>query len=84
MKDYDAISETVFHYFEGYKTKDRERLERAFVVDIANMMGYWKNDEGEQEQLIKAETNWVFVNRETGRPVRVHPDFVNSTEVVED
>jgi hypothetical protein len=40
MKDYDAISETVFHYFEGYQTKDRERLEKAFVVNIANLMGY--------------------------------------------
>jgi hypothetical protein len=34
MKDYDAISETVFHYFEDYQTKDLERLERAFVVGI--------------------------------------------------
>ena len=49
MNDYDAIQETVFHYFEGYRTKNRERLERAFVVDIANIMGYWKNKEGELE-----------------------------------
>jgi hypothetical protein len=49
MKDYDAIEETVFHYFEGYKTKNRELLERAFVVEIANMMGYWRNSEGELE-----------------------------------
>ena len=46
MKDDDAIQETVFHYFEGYRTKNRERLERAFVVEIANIMGYWKNDKG--------------------------------------
>jgi hypothetical protein len=49
MSDYDEIKETVFHYFEGYKTKDRERLERAFAVDVANMMGYWKNQDGELE-----------------------------------
>ena len=49
MKDYDAISETVFHYFEGYQVKDRQRLERAFAVDVAHMIGYWKNDKGEFE-----------------------------------
>lgn len=30
MSDYEAISETVFHYCEGYRNKDRERLEKAF------------------------------------------------------
>ena len=49
MNDEQAITETVFNYFEGYKTKDRERLEKAFVVNIANMMGYWRNDDGEME-----------------------------------
>ena len=47
MSDYDAIKETVFHYFEGYRDKDRERLEKAFSLEIANMMGYIKNKEGE-------------------------------------
>jgi hypothetical protein len=46
MSDYDAIKETVFHYFEGYRDKDRERLEKAFSLEIANMMGYIKNEEG--------------------------------------
>jgi hypothetical protein len=71
MKDYDAISETVFHYFEGYQTKDRERLEKAFVVNIANMMGYWKNDEGELElftipykELIEQWVDSEFTPRE--------------------
>ena len=45
MRNYDAISETVFDYFEGYKTKGRRRLESAFVVDVVNMMGYRINDE---------------------------------------
>ena len=49
MNDRDEITETVFHYFEGYKTKDRARLERAFAVDVANLMGYWKNQDGELE-----------------------------------
>lgn len=53
MSDYDAIKETLFNYFNGYKTKDRALLEKAFVVDIANMMGYMKNDRGELELL-----NW--------------------------
>ena len=51
MNDYDAIQETVLHYFEGYRTKNRERLERAFVVEIANIMGYRKNDKGELELI---------------------------------
>ncbi len=46
MSDYDAIKETVFHYFEGYRDKDRERLEKAFSLEIASMMGYIKNEEG--------------------------------------
>ena len=49
MNDRDEITETVLHYFEGYKTKDRARLERAFAVDVANLMGYWKNQDGELE-----------------------------------
>ncbi len=49
MKDYDAIEETVFHSFEGYQDKGRVRWEGAFVVEIANMMGYRKNDKGEME-----------------------------------
>ena len=40
MNDYDAIKETIFHYFEGVKTKDRARLERAFALDVANIIGY--------------------------------------------
>jgi hypothetical protein len=51
MNDYELINETVFNYFEGYMTKDRERLEKAFSVDTANMVGYWKNPEGEQELI---------------------------------
>ena len=43
MNDYDLIKETIFDYFEGYMTKDRGRLEKAFNVDVANMVGYWKN-----------------------------------------
>lgn len=45
---------------------------------------YRINDDGEQEKLIQAETNWAFVDRQTGKPTRVHPDFVNSFEVVEE
>ena len=73
MKDYDAISETIFHYFEGYRTKDRERLERAFAVDVANMIGYWKNEKAELElftipykELIERWTNPAFVPQEFG------------------
>jgi len=46
MNDYDAISETVFHYCEGYRNKDRERLEKAFALEVAHMIGYIKDEEG--------------------------------------
>ena len=49
MSDYDEIKETIFHYFEGYKTKDRARLERAFALDVAHIMGYAKNEDGRLE-----------------------------------
>ena len=73
MNDYSAIEETVFHYFEGYKSKDRARLEKAFAIDIANMMGYWKNDQGDMElftipykELIEKWVHPDFVPREFG------------------
>ena len=47
MDDYDAIKETISHYHEGYRNKDRARLERAFALDVAHIMGYAKNEEGE-------------------------------------
>lgn len=46
MSDYDEIKEVIFHYFEGYQTKDRARLERAFALDVAHIIGYEKNAEG--------------------------------------
>ena len=49
MSDYDEIKETILHYFEGYQTKDRARLERAFALDVAHIMGYAKNQDGEVE-----------------------------------
>lgn len=53
MSDYESIKDAVFDYFEGYKARDRGRLERAFALDIANMMGYWKNAQGELELFSK-------------------------------
>lgn len=53
MGDHEGIREAVFDYFEGYKSKDRARLERAFAVDVANMIGYWKNQDGELELFSK-------------------------------
>ena len=47
MDDYEAIKETILHYFEGYQTKDRAHLERAFALDVAHIMGYAKNAAGE-------------------------------------
>ena len=47
MSDYDDISETVFHYCEGYRNKDRKRLEKAFALEVAIMTGYTRNEHGE-------------------------------------
>jgi hypothetical protein len=40
VNDDQAIRETMFTYFEGYKTQDRALLERAFATDVACMIGY--------------------------------------------
>jgi hypothetical protein len=44
--DCDAISTTIFNYFEGLKTADRTRLEAAFAVDVCHMKGYLRDKEG--------------------------------------
>ena len=63
MSDYEAIQETVFHYCEGYRHKDRERLEKAFALDIANMMGYIKGEDGRSKTFVvpmkEAIDEWV-------------------------
>ena len=59
MSDYDAIGETIFHYFEGVQTKDRARLERAFALDVANIIGYDVRD-GDDERTL-----WYRPMRET-------------------
>ncbi len=69
MTDCELISNTIFEYYEGYLTKDRKRLEGAFCMGIATMVGYWKNGEGEQELYslpIKEEIDdWVSPEHET-------------------
>jgi hypothetical protein len=42
----------VFHYCEGYCHKDRERLEKAFALEIANMMGYINGQDGKLKIFI--------------------------------
>lgn len=44
-----AIEETLANYFEGYRNRDRARLEKAFAVPAAHMKGYARNAEGELE-----------------------------------
>jgi hypothetical protein len=46
MNDNEAIETTTFHYYDGYRDKSRDRLEKAFSLEIANMMGYIKNEKG--------------------------------------
>jgi len=47
MNDYEAIQETVYHYYEGYREKDRERLEKAFALEVAHMMGNTRGEDGQ-------------------------------------
>ena len=49
MNDYDLIQKTIFNYFEGYVSKDRSLLESAFETEIANMVGYWRIEDGSHE-----------------------------------
>jgi hypothetical protein len=44
--DYDAIRATIGNYFDGLRLADRERLEKAFAVDVAHMKGYIKDANG--------------------------------------
>jgi ketosteroid isomerase-like protein len=63
MSDYDAIRETCFDYCEGYRNKDRDRLEKAFALDVAVMSGYIKNPEGKLNlfsmSMKEAIDDWV-------------------------
>ena len=46
VSDYDAISATLFNYFDGLKFADRTRLEQAFAVDAGHMKGYTRDKSG--------------------------------------
>ena len=46
MSDYDAIKTTIFNYFDGLRTADRAKLEKAFAVDAGHMKGYLKGADG--------------------------------------
>jgi hypothetical protein len=63
MTDYEAIHAAVTDYFEGYKRKDRARLERAFAVEVANLMGYRKGPDGQRvlssEPIRSVIDRWV-------------------------
>lgn len=37
----------------------------------------------DQTMLVKAETDWVYINAETGRPRSVHPEVVNAFDLLE-
>jgi hypothetical protein len=47
--DASAIERTIRDYFEGHGTADRKRLENAFAVDAASMVGAVKNKNGYTE-----------------------------------
>ncbi len=44
--DYEGIKAALDDYFDGLRLADRERLERAFVVEQAHMKGYLKDGQG--------------------------------------
>jgi hypothetical protein len=57
--DYDAIQETIMDYFDGLRLADRERLERAFAVDVAHMKGYIKNSTGDLKESSRPMTEVI-------------------------
>ena len=65
MTDYEAIHATVTDYYEGYKTKDRTLLERAFAVEVANLMGYRKGADG--KRVLSSEPIRSVIDRWTGK-----------------
>ncbi|MEM7542744.1 MAG: nuclear transport factor 2 family protein [Pseudomonadota bacterium] len=68
MSDYDAIKETIGNYFDGFRLRDRERLEKAFAVDMAHMKGYVKGSDGSlsltSRPMDEVINDWV--NRDHG------------------
>ncbi len=63
MSDYAAIEEVIALYFEGFKTKDRAKLERVFATDVAQMISYCDDGNGNLElttiSIDKAIDGWV-------------------------
>ena len=59
MSDQDEITETIQLYYDGYNTKDRARLERAFATDVAQMIGYTKTQNGKLELWAKPITEII-------------------------
>jgi len=93
MTDTQPISDTVFAYFEGYKTKSRALLERAFATEVANLMGYSRQPDGKLElrstPIPKVIDRWTSAEHTPlklgeGRIVSVHQFTDNAAGVVFD
>ena len=67
MSDYDAIKITIFNYFDGFRTKDRARLEKAFAVDVGHMKGYLKAQDGSYQLSVRPMNEVIddWVSRDT-------------------
>ena len=59
MTEHDAIAQTISHYYDGYKTKDRALLERAFATEVAQMVGYSTVPSGKLELWAKPITEII-------------------------
>ena len=59
MSDQDEITKTIQLYYDGYNTKDRALLERAFATDVAQMIGYTNIRNGELELWAKPITEII-------------------------
>ncbi len=68
MSDYDAIKSTIFNYFNGLQTQNRDKLERAFAVNAGHMKGYLKAEDGSYELSVRPMDEVIddWVSREPG------------------
>ena len=72
MSEKEAIKATIFNYFDGFRTKDRARLEKAFAVDAGHMKGYLKGSDGTYQLSVRPMDEVIddWVSRDTDPAMR--------------
>jgi acyl-CoA thioester hydrolase len=49
---------------------------------VSSLRKYQFRRASDQTLLAKAETRWVYVDNNTGRPIKIHDEIVNAFELV--